>query len=257
MLDLLSKALISKPRHTGYLHCSTHLTDIDLHNILDYYEFPRKEPTVDDFTRVTTGTLWHDRVHEITGAYGEHEIEVTDGLPDGWTGTADLVEDTTLWDYKTAKSDVIKYLSYNNSKPLEKYIFQVSAYYHALSAMGYFLDTVNILYIPIDGGSFLIKPVQVLPKDVVWRQMEKKKSIVDAFKIDEVLPSHPGYNYELKTVKSRKVHELYQVPPKYTEWCSFIDCPCQGMTKQVVASLYFDDTYEGNKKYESIIRSKL
>lgn len=256
ILSILSKSLISEPRHTGSLHCSTHLTDLDIHNVMDYYQFPRKDVTVGDFTRLETGNLWHDRVHGITAHYGAHEVIVDTGLPSGWKGTADLVDGSTLYDFKTAKSDVVKYLPYPSSTPLEKYLWQISAYYHALSAMGYWITDTYILYIPIDGGEFVLKPVDVLTKKEVWDRMAQKQEVVLGYD-GRTLPAHPGYNYELKTVKSRKVHELYQVPPKYTEWCPFVDCPCQDMQKDMVASLTFDDEFNGDKKYESIIRSKL
>lgn len=256
LVELLSSELQQHPRHTGYLHCSTHLTDIDRHILMDYYEYPRKPTTYGDYTRVQTGTLWHDHLRGILDPTGDMmEVPVTTGLPKGWTGTADLLWYDTLVDIKTTTKDKMGYLSLPNSTPYEKYVWQISAYYHALENMGYFLTEASILYIPIDGGEFILKPVDILPKQMVWDRMLDVSSMIAEF--EGVLPAHPGYNYTLKTVKSRKVHELYQVPPYYAAWCPFVDCPCGSMTKQIVASLSFSDEYEGDPKYRPILESKL
>ncbi len=257
ILEILGIHIKGLPRDTGFLHCSTHLSDIDLHNVMDFYKFDRVEDTYGDYVRVTTGTLWHEYLGNVLSNRGDLEIDVTNGLPSGWSGTADLIYDGYLIDIKTTTKEKMNWLSHPKSTPLDKYIWQVSAYYHALENMGHWLKGAYILYIPIDGGEFLLKEVEVLPKQMVWDMMADKKHAVDTYAENGILPDHPGYSYKLTTVKSRKIHELYQIPPVYASWCKFKDCPCQGMEKKIVASLTFKDVYDGDAVYETTLRGLL
>jgi hypothetical protein len=206
--------------------------------------------------RVTTGTLWHEKVYSVLDEEGveyQRDIDVTPGLPYGWTGSADLIYSNDLIDIKTTTKDKIAWLSNPKATPLPKYTWQVSAYYHGLSAMGYWLGGAYILYVPIDGGHCYLKPVDVIDRDKVWERM----ALVSDMVTQDSLPPHEGYNYKVTTVKSRKVHELYQIPPVYASWCKFKDCECQDMEKKIVASLTFKGEYEGPENLRPIMEKEL
>lgn len=248
ILSTLERNLITPPRYTGYLHCSTHLSEPLIHTIMDMNKFPRKEKTLGDFTRVFTGTLWHEKIEEwVSLKEYEVEVDVTDGLPDGWTGTADLIhEGKRLIDIKTVNN------MYRDHP--DKYIWQVSAYYHALMDMGYFLTGADILYIPLTGGAPVLRPLYPLPRGTVHARMQEIKAAVDNWTPNDPLPEHPGYEGKVRFLKTRSRHELDLTVPKWCNWCDFVGCPCQQMVaegdQKCVAYLGTDGGYHGDKKYE-------
>jgi len=140
-----------------FLHCSSDIVGSLRHAQLRAAGVPLPKRPITDSIRLTTGTLWHEFLHEGLKRQGVPiltEINVDEGLPDGWSGTADWLiwnkgkRRFDLTDLKTTKGEGMSFLG---TEPKEEHHAQASAYYYALVNMGYPMsDDIHVLYLPMN-----------------------------------------------------------------------------------------------------------
>jgi hypothetical protein len=140
-------------------------------------------------TRLMTGTMWHRFLGDMlvsSGAAYMQEVNVTPGLPEGWSGTADAVfwdpecGGFVLGDFKTIKGEGMKWVLKEGAK--EEHLWQLSAYWHALYDMRLpLVKGFAIWYLPQNDTTErdeLIEPVlmecEPLPRDLVFGVMEDR-----------------------------------------------------------------------------------
>src|SRR5690242_2510935 len=144
LLDLLHEDLsVDTWGDDGLLHASE-LADPLRHVQLRMAGAPAKPKTFAEMVVLETGKMWHKRLAEAWDRKGVpflREVEMHDGLPEGWGGHADfLVWDHTrrgfvLYDLKTTKSSGLQYIHRDGAK--KEHIWQTSGYWWALKRMGY------------------------------------------------------------------------------------------------------------------------
>jgi hypothetical protein len=139
-------------------------------------------------------TLWHEWFHQTLIKRGIpffHELNLTDHMPEGWSGTADWVfwhpeyHAFILGDLKTSKGEALFWINKDGAK--DEHIWQLSAYYYALLAMGLpMVKGAGVMYWPMndtpDGDVILpsVQEIEPLPEEVVvgrmadrWAQTQK------------------------------------------------------------------------------------
>jgi len=136
-----------------------------------------------------TGTMWHRFLGDMlvgSGAAYMQEVNVTPGLPEGWSGTADAVfwdqecGGFVLADFKTIKGEGMKWVLKEGAK--EEHIWQGSAYWHALYDMRLpLVKGFAVWYLPQNDTTErdeLIEPTLMecdpLPRDLVFGVMEDR-----------------------------------------------------------------------------------
>ena len=237
--------------------------------MLDVAGAPKIESELVSDIRLMTGTMWHRYIEQLLHDRGikvETEINVTPGLPEGWSGTADWLfwhpnfEAWVLGDLKTMKGEGIKWVNREGAK-LE-HMWQLSAYFWALVDMGFpMVKGFAVLYLPMndttdreDNVEPTLQECEPLPREVVWGQMEARQLMVDEYlnAMPPDLPFSRGMpNAELflndklapeqdrvqKVYwnKQRGVFDVKLIPHWSADYCPFPDdlCACnqQGTTK--------------------------
>lgn len=188
----------------GLLHASSDLTGSLRHVMLRAVGAPSKSRSIASGIRLMHGTLWHEWFHSILIKRGIpffHELNLTPYMPEGWGGTADWVfwhpeyHAFILGDLKTTKGEGMFWINKAGAK--DEHIWQLSAYFHALVAMG--LPMVNgagVMYWPMNDttDSDVIMPsiqeVEPLPEEVVVGRMSERWAQVKQYK--ESLPWEGG-----------------------------------------------------------------
>ncbi len=189
----------------------------------------------------------------------ETEVDVSAGLPQGWTGSADIIltarSDNSRWlvDLKTVASiqlymadkqleRVQQQSNKDNSWPSVQYVWQISAYYWALKKMGQEVDRVAILFWPVDtyydraGRKHALSPraVEIIPvseEEVLDRMKLVSSSIAEWQSAKEStgktinfnLPEHLEPEQKLVPKPSAKNPERYEVHQKLDWRCRY--CP--------------------------------
>lgn len=133
--------------------------------------------------------MWHRFIADMllrAGVHVEQEIDVTPGLPEGWSGTADGLfwdperKGFLLRDYKTIKGEGMRWVLKDGAK--EEHLWQGSAYWHGLYVMGYpLVNEFEIFYLPQNDTAErdeLIEPVTMactpLPVELVFGLMAER-----------------------------------------------------------------------------------
>lgn len=218
--------------------------------------------------RLLTGTLWHDHLHKViasTGVPFMEEVNVTLGLPRGWSGRADWLfwnqeaAAFELKDLKTIRGEGLRYILQDGAK--EEHIWQGSAYYWGLETMGIPLtDKFSVCYIPMNNdyrnpltAPYSEQVIKPLPKQQVFQRMIDLRKDVDAYlaslPVDPV-PSHgqrklTDYLTDALADPLARVQKRYKlkdgttdvklVPHWLTAFCPYpdilCDCSNQGTTK--------------------------
>jgi hypothetical protein len=264
LIDLIQEELRkSKREPDGMLHPSSHLLAPLRHVQLELAGAPKVESELLSDITLETGTMWHKRVEGML--LNRHvevmvEVDLTKGLPGGWSGTADYVWRTpngwVLGDLKTIKGEGIPFVV---DSPKEDHIWQASAYYWALDNLGYNLaDEFFILYLPKnDIPRTPVAPVfhewSPIPREEVWERMQDRKLLVDAY-LDGLPPNKGAYldadnriyltealadpaPREQKLYRKTRSddYEVKLVPHWTSRYCPFpdelCDCSQQGTTK--------------------------
>jgi len=262
MLDLttvLREELQSNKRKPdGLLHASSHLTGSLRHVQLELAGAPRIEESLVRQMPLVMGNALHTFLHEALrkrGAAYMGEVDVTEGCPEGWGGTADILQWNTgaeqfqLLDVKTMRGEGIYYLS---EGPKIEHVWQVSMYYHALVVMGLPMNyDIGVYYLPkneVRGKD--VEPTLVmfepLTRATVYAEANRRIRRVDEYLNSLGVLSFPNYITDaLEPVQERvqkitfdKKTETYDVkltPHWSTMYCPFptelCDCREQGVTK--------------------------
>lgn len=219
------------------------------------------------------GTLWHEWWHKTLIERGVpffHELKLTSFMPEGWSGTADWVfwhpeyQAFVLGDLKTAKGEAIYWINRNGAKT--EHIWQLSAYYYALLAMGLpMVKGFGVMYWPMNDtsdGDLVLPTLQEcdpLPEDVVLGRMVERFQACDKFwhgpwELDDLAPEIDR-EQKLLWNKTQGVFDVKLVPHWSTRFCDweapYCNCRNQGTTK--VGHYKLDEEYVPRKGYEDIL----
>lgn len=171
----------------GLLHPSGDLLGSLRHTMLRAAGAPARVRPIAQDIRLLHGTLWHDWFHsvlELNGIRHENEVNLTEWMPVGWTGTADWVfwhptyEAWVLGDLKTAKGESFYWLDKGGAK--DEHIWQLSAYWHALVASGRpMVKGFGVMYWPMnDVSGEAPEPTVIecnpIPEDVILPVMQHR-----------------------------------------------------------------------------------
>jgi hypothetical protein len=249
----------------GLLHCSSDIVGSLRHSQLRAAGAPMLENNLASDFRMKLGTLAHSWLEGVfRGLPVMQEVKMDDGLPDGWSGTADMFvwqpdeKAFLLVDFKTTKPEGIPWIERDGIK--HEHHAQASAYWMAARNLGLPLTRdYAILYLPT--GQMLPSKPQVAPLLLhstpdtrVWGVMEERWRLTQEY-LQSVSPDYPtDWTYEepasfitdaLAPVQDR-VQKLMRpnkdgsrdvllVPVWYAAYCPFPDelCDCnqQGSTK--------------------------
>jgi hypothetical protein len=190
-----------KRPHDGLLHASSDLTGSLRHVMLRAVGAPSKSRSIASGIRLMHGTLWHEWFHQTLIKRGIpffHELNLTDNMPEGWSGTADWVfwhpeyHAFILGDLKTAKGESLFWINKDGAK--DEHIWQLSAYYYALLVMGLpMVKGAGVMYWPMndtpDGDVIMpsVQEVEPLPEELVVGRMAERwaQTKLYATKVDE------------------------------------------------------------------------
>lgn len=197
ILDLLENALREDDwGNDGLLHASTDLVGPLRHTMLRMAGAPERPETWGSLVTLRIGKELHDWFEEALRLSRKPvmtEVSITDGLPQGWTGTADILlwsakyRGFILYDLKTQKGESLQYIERDGAKT--EHIWQASAYWHALVQMGLpMVDRAGIIYLPknedysaeepIEPKLAIVKPIK---RETLWQEMYRRQDMVDTY----------------------------------------------------------------------------
>lgn len=218
------------------------------------------------------GTLWHEWWHATLIALGIpffHELRLGPFMPEGWSGTADWVfwhpdyHAFVLGDLKTAKGEAIYWINSKGAK--DEHIWQLSAYYYALLAMGLpMVKGFAIMYWPMNDtsdGDVVMPTLQEcdpIPQDVVQARMEERwlsaKPFIGATDYLDMLADEQPREQKLFWSKPQGVFDVKLIPHWSARFCDwkppYCNCSAQGTTK--VGHYTLDGEYIPRKGYEEV-----
>lgn len=247
----------------GLLHASSDLTGSLRHVMLRAVGAPSKSRSIASGIRLMHGTLWHEWFHQTLIKRGVpffHELNLTDHMPEGWSGTADWVfwhpeyHAFCLGDLKTSKGEALYWINKDGAK--NEHIWQLSAYFYALVAMGLpMVKGMGVMYWPMndtaDGDVILpsIQEVEPLPEEVITGRMNERWALVSQYKealyyegggpgkehwTNEYLAPVQERVQKVVWSKQQGVFNVVLVPhwsARFCEWPDFCTCSEQGTTK--------------------------
>lgn len=270
----------SRRENDGLLHASSHLVGPLRHAMLDAAGAPRiKRPLVDD-VRLMTGTVWHSTFESIFRKARLPvmcEVNVTPYLPEGWSGTADWVfwsdeyKAFVLGDLKTIKAEGVRWLS----GPKEAHLWQLSAYWHALSRMGLpLVKGFGVLYLPMNQTyPDPVHPVVIEADPIPWdtiaavmeQRWERTKTYLDAIPTGEDDFLHPPNTYlneylaavgaREQTVRWNSKMQVFDVklaPTWHAMFCDFPDelCDCNRQATEKIGHYTVRGVYVPRDGYD-------
>lgn len=194
--NLVDRGLVASRRpEDGLLHCSTDLLGPLRHAMLRITGAPYRGEPEASLIRLQTGTLWHEWI--VRRAREEKlrvmsEVDVSDGLPEGWSGTLDHLfwdPEMKAWRVKDVKTQRAEAFAFDGGKVKPDHQAQLSAYWHGAVAIGLELvKELEVAYIPMnvaksDKGDVEIdeRACDVLDQDPLWQMMAEKKVALDAY----------------------------------------------------------------------------
>lgn len=257
-----------RPFADGKLHPSSDLIGSLRHTMLNAAGAPTIESK---FTQ--NMTLWIGRqIHAMVGESLERrgipvmrEVRLEPWLPDGWSGTADLIfydpskDGWVLADVKGQKGESFRWLHSDGAK--EEHIWQASAYWWALYEMGLpMVDGFTMIYLPKNDTTDkwdIVEPLtiecNVLPYLQVWDRMESRWELTQTYLAALPWPDDPGSTIlsdlwvtdelappqdrvqKMWWNKKQGVWDVKLVPHWSADYCPFpnelCDCSEQGTTK--------------------------
>ncbi len=287
LTDMLHAELDAMRRSPdGLLHPSTHLSGPLRHAQLDMAGAPQnRRPLVDEVV-LMTGTLWHEVIGAMLKRLGlpvMMEVNLTPWLPEGWSGTADLIvwnpalKAWVLVDIKTTKGESIRWIERDGAK--DDHVLQTSSYWWALKAMGLpLVKKVCVYYLPkndIRGGG--VEPLLVdfdpVPKTELTKLMRGRgKSItgyLESLPERDTPPEPDDFDYWLtdelvdppepeQRLYFNRTSGMYDVKLQRhwsADYCSFPTelCPCSLAPKTTLIGAYDKGgDYLPRKGYEHI-----
>jgi hypothetical protein len=285
--DVIKTGLAASRRPPdGLLHCSQDLLGSVRHAQLRLAGAPENTEPITSSIRMQTGTLWHRYIGELLERQGiavMREVNVTPGLPEGWSGTLDLMTwevdpgGHMIRDLKTQRAEAFRFA--NGIK--EDHLWQLSAYQAAAKAMGYpMLDEVEAVYVPMnaltgrDEVGIVSEREHVLPAADLWMRMENRWELVQAYLaifretigrdrsdpqlyLNDLLAPPLPREQRIAKAKDGQIDVLLR-PNWRAAYCPYdpplCDCKLQGQTK-IGQYVPVDDThytYEPREGYEEI-----
>lgn len=269
----------------GLLHPSSHLSTPLRHTQLDMAGAPTERRPVVDEVVLMTGTMWHDWIGGVLKRLGipaMMEVNLTPWLPEGWSGTADLVvwnpehKAWVLVDIKTTKGESITWILRKGAK--DDHVLQTSAYWHALRRMGLpLVKRVLVYYLPkndvrtggpVEPALVDFEPVEeaVLAKLMTGRgksvaaylkslpeEPPEDAEDYDHWLTDE-LADPPAREQKLYFNRSSGMQDLKLVPHWSAAYCPYPDelCPCSTLGTEKIGAFDSDGEYHARKGYEHI-----
>lgn len=260
----------------GLLHASGDLVGSLRHSMLRAVGAPAKQRPIAQDIRLLHGTLWHNWFHSVleqNGIKHENEVNLTEFMPEGWSGTADWIfwhptyEAWVLGDLKTTKGEAMFWLDKKGAK--EGHIWQLSAYWHALVASGRpMVNGFGVMYWPMnDVSGETPEPTVIecdpIPEGQIIAVMQHRWALTKAY-IDLVVENkgviinerlHPVQDRVQKLVwnKIQNVWDVKLVPHWSAQFCDYPDycnCSTQGTTK--IGHWRIADTWEdADIKYDT------
>lgn len=266
----------------GMLHPSTHLSNPLRHAQLDMAGAPQeRNPLVSEVT-LMTGTMWHEWIGGVLKRLGIPamlEVNLTPWLPEGWSGTADLVvwnPERKAWvlvDLKTTKGESIVWIQRRGAK--DDHILQTSSYWHALRKMGLpLVKRVLVYYLPKndDRGPNPVEPVLVdfEPMDArtLGTLMTGRGKAITTYldSLPDRAPEPDEYDYwltdalappqgreqKLSFSRTSGMHEVKLVPHWSAAYCPFPDelCPCSTFGTEKIGAFDQSGVWFPRKGYE-------
>ena len=266
-LDLLNEVLKENSWDKENLHPSVDLQGCLRRTCLDFAGAEQRTTSSTEEIRKVLGRQFHRWLQwrlEKMDLEVENEVKVKEGLPEGWSGSADTLlkvrstGETWLLDYKTVSSVQLYMADLNagrktlsnkdNSFPSESYVWQLSAYFHALNRMGREVDRAMLIYVPIDtyydrgGRKHQFEPRQIeidpIPEDEVFSRMDLVSEVVGKWKktwketgkaVNYDLPEHIEPEQKLipkPSWKNPQRYELHQKLDWRCRYCPFFQTSC-------------------------------
>jgi hypothetical protein len=269
----------------GMLHPSTHLNNPLRHAMLDMAGAPTKRNSLVSEVTLMTGTMWHDWIGHVLKTLGlpvMQEVNLTPWLPEGWSGTADLIvwnpehKAWVLVDIKTTKGESIVWIAKKGAK--DDHILQTSSYWWALRNMGLpLVKKVAIFYLPKNDtrGPDPVEPLLVdfepMPQKALSDIMKGRGAAITTYL--ESLPdrapeSDEDYGYWLTdelvdpAPREQKLSfnrtsgqlDLKLVPHWSSMYCPYPDelCPCSTLGTEKIGAYDAGGEYHPRKGYEHV-----
>ncbi len=206
------------------LHCSK-LGWCVRSEVMSYFNFPKKPINLQTKLTFMRGNFYHELVYEWlrwSNWYDliEHEMTVTDTLPEPYRGSYDAMFEISenkyrvLIDIKTANSNMFK--KYGISLPKEDNIKQLTAYHNGLIKQNYKIDLLLMMY--FSSGSDHPQFYFIEPYKDIDIEMNKYIKAVKHYEKTKELP--PRLDIDLDKDKSWQC-----------SYCDFINISCEGLIK--------------------------
>lgn len=226
---------INEREPDGLLHASKHIWWPLRFSQLEFAGHPMGNPEFLDLVNMQTGTLWHKQVEEWLKKDKTRwwelvasEVDLTDYLPNGWTGTADWVfydkeaDHCILGDLKTIKPEAVQHLSGIK----DDHLAQLSCYNFGLTKAGYTMaPELFVFYLPKNKiWTHDVKPQQLSspPIDTIEIVMTTIKQRIDSYVGGSVpLASMPDPVYKYTYNKLMNVFDV----KSYPDWRESYTCP--------------------------------
>lgn len=249
------------------LHCSSDLNGCLRCCQLRAANAPMSSLETGDHSRLLTGTLWHKWLaREMSGKMAMFEVDFTNHLPFGWSGTADMLlwdEDNgyfRVYDFKTTKAEGMRFITGIK----EDHLWQLSAYRYAAQRSGLPVDEmVSAVYIPMGksyGADITVYTEKAIPVWEVEGRMEGRRFVVDEYL--KAFRHHTDFENDLlepvcdrvQKVRVRQgVKEVYLEPSWRAKVCSFGDLGCcKDMSVTKIGS-FKGDVYNARGGYEDVV----
>ena len=217
--------------YSSGIHCSS-LDSCVRQVVMDYFKFPKKEPTMAKLLMFEIGNF----VHRLVGRWanssdkfelsGEEEI-LTEFLPGDISGKCDLnikhreTGEKILIDTKTAMPNAFKiYSQYLVKKAHE---IQLNAYSYGLKGKGEEPDNLMLTYFDRGGTNTPVYvDVQKMSEEEIEDIFIRYQKAVDDYKESKTMPP------KVDLIFSRKGSSIFAKKSWQCDYCDFCDVSCTG-----------------------------
>jgi len=221
------------------------------------------------------GTLWHEWFHSVlekSGIEFKYELNLTEYLPDGWSGTADWLfwhpryEAWVLGDLKTTRGEALFWINKDGAK--SDHIWQLSAYWYALERIGIpLVKGFGIMYWPMNDTNDAVdimptvQECMPLPRDEVYATMHAIKESVDNYRtvwaetgeyINPALAPMPEREQKYYWNKQQGVFDVKLVPIWYERFCEFDEELCPRSKTEKVGHYTLGEVYVPRNGYGNV-----
>lgn len=211
----------------GLLHCSSDLLGPLRHAMLRITGAPYTPEPIASRIRLMTGTLWHKWIADLfedERVKVLSEVNISAGLPKGWSGTLDhLFYDPSMdaWRIKDIKTQRAEAFAFDKGIVKSDHQAQLSAYWHGAVAVGFtMVKEIEVIYIPMNAAKTELevkideRSCDVLPKEPLWEDMAEKWQLLGRY-----LEAHTKAHFNRPPTKnpapeSWLLPELSDPPPR-------------------------------------------